>query len=282
MKRQILFSPPDLRSVQKDPGCITVDCRFDLKDTGAGFEKFLESHIPGAVYAHLDDDLSSAVTSTSGRHPLPDPDSFAAFLARLGWSPGKLLVVYDDGNGSIATRLWWLMKYFGHDCAALLEGGMAAWRQAGFAVESGRTDMTEASAVSLKANEDLLYTTLDLVEGLENGSTVLVDARAARRFRGEVEPIDPVAGHIPGALNYPLTTNLSRDGRFKPVEDLRSGFQKLVGEVTDRDLVHMCGSGVTACLNLFAAELAGLKGSKLYVGSWSEWIRDPSRPVESV
>jgi thiosulfate/3-mercaptopyruvate sulfurtransferase len=282
MKRQILFSPPDLRSVQKDPGCITVDCRFDLKDTGAGFEKFLKSHIPGAVYAHLDDDLSSAVTSTSGRHPLPDPDSFAAFLARLGWSSGKLLVVYDDGNGSIATRLWWLMKYFGHDCAALLEGGMAAWRQAGFAVKSGHTDTTEIPAVSLKANEDLACSTPDLVEGLENGSTVLVDARAARRFRGEVEPIDPVAGHIPGALNYPLTTNLMGDGRFKPVEDLRRGFQKLVGEDTDRDLVHMCGSGVTACLNLFAAELAGLKGSKLYVGSWSEWIRDPSRSVESV
>ena len=165
MKRQILFSPADLRSTQQHPGCITVDCRFDLGNTGAGFEKFLESHIPGAVYAHLDDDLSSAVTSTSGRHPLPNPDSFAAFLARSGWTPGKLLVAYDDAGGSIATRLWWLMKYFGHDCAAMLDGGIDAWRQAGFEMDNGYADTIGVPVVSLRANEDLACSTPDVVEG---------------------------------------------------------------------------------------------------------------------
>jgi len=279
MKRQILFSPAELCSAQEDPGCITVDCRFDLKDTGAGFEKFLESHIPGAVYAHLDNDLSSAVTPTSGRHPLPDADSFGAFLARSGWSPGKMLVAYDDAGGAIATRLWWLMKYFGHDCAAILNGGIDAWCQADFEMESGHANTTVVPAVSLGGNQGLIFSSSDVIEGLERRDIILADARASKRFNGEVERIDTVAGHIPGAVNYPLTINLNSNGTFKPVEELRCGFQALLGKNEPQQLVHMCGSGVTACLNLFAAELAGLKGSKLYVGSWSEWIRDPSRPV---
>ena len=280
MERKILLSPADLRFAQKDAGCITVDCRSYLTDTGAGFKKYLESHIPGAVYAHLENDLSGAVTSTSGRHPLPDPDLFASFLARVGWSPGKLLVVYDDAGGSIATRLWWMMKYFGQDCAALLDGGIGAWREAGFELESGNVDSTELPCVRLSANRDLVLSTADIVKSLGKRGTVLVDARDSRRFAGEIEPIDTVAGHVPGAVNYPFALNLTANKTFKPVEELRSGFQNLLGEDNTQDLVHMCGSGVTACLNLFAAELAGFKDSKLYVGSWSEWIRDPSRPVE--
>jgi thiosulfate/3-mercaptopyruvate sulfurtransferase len=280
MRREILFSPADLRSARQEHGCVTVDCRFNLKNTEAGFEKYLQAHIPGAVYAHLDDDLSSAVTQTSGRHPLPDPDVFASFLARSGWRPGKLLVAYDDAGGAIAARLWWLMKYFGHDCAALLGGGMRAWCEAGFGLESDNADIAAMPAECLSANKGLVYSTANVLEGLDSGRIVLVDARASKRFAGKVEPIDTVAGHVPGSINYPLTLNLLADGNFKPVEDIHRGLQELIVEHETRDLVHMCGSGVTACLNLFAAELAGIRNGKLYVGSWSEWIRDPSRPVE--
>ena len=279
MTRRILFSPSELHSIQESFGCVTFDCRFDLKDTQAGFNAYLDAHIPGAVYAHLDDDLSSAITSTSGRHPLPDAGLFASFLTRSGWYPGKLLVAYDDVGGSIAARLWWLMKYFGHDCGALLDGGINAWNEAGFELESGHANSTGMPGVSLVANEDLVLSSTEIIEGLRKNEIVLVDARAGERFAGEIEPIDSVAGHIPGAINYPYALNLAANNSFQPAKKLREEFQKLAGNIDGRDLVHMCGSGVTACSNIFAAELAGVKGSKLYVGSWSEWIRDPSRPV---
>lgn len=279
MGRQILFSAADLRSAHENFEYIIFDCRFDLKNPDAGLNSYLEAHIPGAVYAHLDDDLSSPVTASSGRHPLPDADKFATFLARSGWCPGKLLVAYDDAGGSIAVRLWWLMKYFGHDCAALLDGGIGAWCDAGFELESGHADTTGVPAVSLSANENLVLSTADIIEGLSSEKIVLADARAAKRFAGEVEPIDTVAGHIPGSINYPFSENLTPRQTFKSADELRPGIRKLIGGHKTQDLVHLCGSGVTACLNIFAAELAGLGGSKLYVGSWSEWIRDPSRPV---
>jgi thiosulfate/3-mercaptopyruvate sulfurtransferase len=280
MARQILVSPTELDTIRKDSGYVIFDCRFDLKDTQAGFNAYLEAHIPGAVYAHLDDDLSSPTDSTSGRHPLPDKELFASFLARSGWCPGKQVLVYDDAGGSIAARLWWLMKYFGHDCAAMLDGGINAWRDAGYELECGQPETAAQSAVSLCANENLAYSTRDITEGLSSREIVLIDARAAERFAGELEPIDPVAGHIPGAVNYPFLHNLAADSSFQPATKLREVFRKLAEGNNDLDLVHMCGSGVTACSNIFAAELAGIKDTKLYVGSWSEWIRDPSRPVE--
>jgi len=279
MARQILFSAADLRSAHDNSECIIVDCRFDLKNPDAAYQGYLEAHIPGAVYAHLDDDLSSPVTESSGRHPLPDADKFATFLARSGWCPGKLLVAYDDAGGTIAARLWWLMKYFGHDCAALLNGGIGAWCDAGFELEIGHANVTGVPVESLNGNGSLVVSTADIIEGLRSKKIVLADARAAERFAGEVEPIDRVAGHIPGSTNYPLSENLTPGQTFKPAEELRSGIRKLIGDHETQDLVHLCGSGVTACLNIFAAELAGLDASKLYVGSWSEWIRDPSRPV---
>lgn len=279
MTRQILLSPPELLAIQENSDCVIFDCRFDLNNSTAGLDAYLDAHIPGAVYAHLDDDLSSAITSTSGRHPLPGADLFALFLARSGWSPGKLVVAYDDAGGSIAARLWWLMKYFGHDCGALLDGGINAWSEAGFELEGGRADSTEASAVDLSADEGLVLSTAKIIESLGKNEIVLIDARASERFDGVTEPIDSVAGHIPGAVNYPFMLNLSENNSFHAVGKLRENFHKLLGGHEGQELVHMCGSGVTACSNIFAAELAGLKESKLYVGSWSEWIRDPSRPV---
>ena len=280
MAQQILLSAQALRDAQDNPGCVVVDCRFVLDDPDAGLRDYLESHIPGAVYAHLDNDLSSPITIGSGRHPLPDADQFAMFLARSGWTPGKLLVAYDDAGGAVAARLWWLMKYFGHDCAALLDGGLRAWWAAGFDLESGGQSAAEQAVASYRVREDLAISVTEVEEALKRDCIVLADARAPERFSGEIEPIDTVAGRIPGADNYPYNWNLSPDATFKAVEEIRDGLLELAGGHQPENLVHMCGSGVTACHNIFAAELAGLPGSRLYVGSWSEWIRDPLRPIE--
>lgn len=280
MARKILYTAHELHALAQQGGCVIADCRHELARPEIGREHYLEGHIPDAVYAHLEEDLSSAITGSSGRHPLPSPEAFAAFLAGSGWSPGKPLVAYDDVGGAIASRLWWLMKYFGHDCGALLDGGIDAWCEAGFELESGMVAAKQAPVVELIAQTSLVLSTADIARDLPVQKIVLVDARAGERFSGELEPIDPVAGHVPGAVNFPYTEVLTKGSAFKPVADIRCGLEGLRGDRSSTEMVHMCGSGVTACLNLFAAELAGLAGGKLYAGSWSEWCRNPSRPVE--
>jgi len=280
MTQKILLSAQEVFAEQRRGTCIVVDCRFVLSDPGSGYEGYLKAHIPGAIYAHLDNDLSSPVTSSSGRHPLPEADSFAAFLARSGWQPGITIVAYDEVDGSIAARLWWLMKYFGHD-AALLDGGFSAWQSAGYELESGQVAVATTVPVKLNKRNDMAVHTRTVLESLGSDDMVLVDVRASERFRGEIEPIDPVAGHIPGSVNYPFQLNHSSSGKFKPAHEIRKGLQTLPGDQETKDWVYMCGSGVTACHTIFAAELAGLHRSKLYAGSWSEWIRNPSRPVET-
>lgn len=279
MTEKILLTATQLRELHKMAECVIVDCRFDLTNHNAGFEAYLKSHIPAAVYAHLDKDLSGPVTASSGRHPLPDPVKFASFLGRAGWRPGSLLIAYDDVGGAIAARLWWLMKYFGHHHAAMLDGGVAAWSTAGYMLESGAVNPPMQPVAVFDIRSDLVLSTAEVVKGLSSNEIVLADARARERFDAMVEPLDRVAGHIPGSLNYPYSMNLTAEGRFKTVQEVRSGLITLLGNHKSDDLVHMCGSGVTACHNLFAADLAGLKGSKLYVGSWSEWIQDVTRPV---
>ena len=280
MNRQILFSPQELHAEHKSNANIVVDCRFDLSDTGAGYRDYLEAHIPGAVYAHLDDDLSSPVTATSGRHPLPAADEFSGFLARSGWQPGIRLVAYDNAGGAIAARLWWLMKYFGHDCAGLLDGGIASWQAAGYELESGRVTTAGATPASVQASSEMVMSTAEVFDNLGSDEKVLVDVRASERYSGQTEPIDSVAGHVPGSVNFPLQLSLAQSGRFKPARQIREDLLGLLKGYPANDVVYMCGSGVTACHTIFAAELAGLEGSKLYAGSWSEWIRDPSHPVE--
>lgn len=282
MARQLLLSAHDLHSAQKKSAYLVFDCRFVLSDPGSGYQSYLEAHIPGAVYAHLDHDLSGPVTGDSGRHPLPDAEMFAAFLARSGWQPGISVFAYDDAGGSIAARLWWLMKYFGHDCAALLDGGLPAWQSAGYELESGPVKTGSQVPVTLSACSELVVSTAEVLQNLEKQHCLVADVRAAERFRGDVEPIDAVAGHIPGSVNYPFQLNLVSTTRFKPAKEVRKGLLALYGSHQAEDLVYMCGSGVTACHTIFAAELAGLKGSKLYAGSWSEWIHDPARPVEPI
>ncbi|HEY5775707.1 MAG TPA: sulfurtransferase [Xanthomonadales bacterium] len=280
MKDKMLVSAQELHAAQASKSCLVFDCRFVLSDPASGYRDYLDAHIPGALYAHLDDDLSGPVTDSSGRHPLPAAEKFAEFLARSGWRPGTMLVAYDLADGSIAARLWWLMKYFGHDDVALLDGGFRAWQSEGFELQSGVVTTARTTPVSLTARADMAVSTADILDNIGDGGRVLVDVRASERFRGEVEPIDPVAGHIPGSLNFPFQLNLSATGCFKPIADVRERLTTLAGRHRPDEMIYMCGSGVTACHTLFAAELAGLKGSKLYAGSWSEWIRDPSRPVE--
>lgn len=283
MTEKMLVSAKELYELQLAGDCVVVDCRFNLVDTQAGYQSYLLSHIPHAVYANLDKDLSSRVTPVSGRHPLPDAQGFAQFLSRSGWQEGMALVAYDDMGGAFAARLWWLMKYFGQLGAALLDGGLAAWMSAGYATDSAVADVSVAVAtpVPMQAHPEMVMTASEVESRLANQEILLVDARASERFRGDVEPIDSVAGHVPGARNLPFNENMTSAGQFKQPQDIRQRWLQLQGDSRSDKLVHMCGSGVTACFNQFAAELAGIQGSKLYAGSWSEWIRDPERGVEA-
>ena len=278
MNDRILLSATQLESLAANDGCVIVDCRFDLADPGAGHKAWLKGHIPGARYAHLDHDLSSPIQAHTGRHPLPGTGDFAAFLSRIGWSENRLLVAYDEGPGAFAVRLWWLMRYFGQP-AALLDGGLKAWQAAAYPLETGDTTNRQSPLPGLEPDESMTVSSEVLARSLADYR--LVDARTSERFSGQEEPLDTKAGHIPGALNRPFGSNLRLDGRFRDPVELKQEFETLLGDAAPDRVLHSCGSGVTACHNLFAMELAGVGGSRLYAGSWSEWIRDPSRPVAS-
>lgn len=258
------------------PDLVIVDCRFTLLDPNAGENAYLTSHLPGAAYAHLERDLSDMSPGGEGRHPWPPADMFTAKLSRWGIEPHHQVVAYDDGDGAHAARLWFLLRLLGHEKVAVLDGGWSRWTALGLPVSSApRTP----SASHYRAVYDLsrLFDAAALQAHLENGG-MLVDARAAARFRGDEEPLDRVAGHVPGAVNRPYAMNLV-DGRFKPPMQLADEYRALLGSHTPDQVVMMCGSGVTACHNLLAMERAGLRGAVLYTGSWSGWITDPSRPV---
>ncbi|EAR62478.1 sulfurtransferase [Neptuniibacter caesariensis] len=272
-----IISAKALQASITQPDWVILDCRFNLMDTAAGRTAYAEGHIPGAFYLHLDEDLSSGITPETGRHPLPDANELAEKLGRCGITQSTQVVVYDDCSGMMAGRCWWLLRYLGHDAVALLDGGLQAWQRAG-----GKLDQKLPIEANLSFPPSLQRDANLVVDQLQEermgGSAILVDARAAERFRGEVEPIDPIAGHVPEALNRPLTDNLA-DGYFKAPEQLKSEWAALLGDQPAEQVVHMCGSGVTACHNQLSMEIAGLTGSRLYSGSWSEWIRDPKRPV---
>jgi thiosulfate/3-mercaptopyruvate sulfurtransferase len=275
---ELLVSPQRLSQLLDAGRCVVVDCRFDLTHAAKGRQDYLAGHIPGAHYGHLNEDLASPITQRSGRHPLPEPDAFAAFLARLGWTGDKLLVAHDERNNAIAARLWWLMRYFGQQ-AALLDGGLEAWTRSGMPLEAGAVHCQPAEPAVLQGNVAMTAAVEDIVSDLGQGFLTLVDARAAERYSGAVEPLDARGGHIPGALNRPFASNLDQQGCFKPAQQLRSEFEALLQQRPLASVVHSCGSGVTACHNRFAMELAGLQASRIYPGSWSEWVRDESRPV---
>jgi thiosulfate/3-mercaptopyruvate sulfurtransferase len=254
-----------------------VDCGFDLVDTALGERDYAAGHLPGAVYAHLDRDLSGPKTGRNGRHPLPDRAAFAATLGRLGIGPDTPVVAYDRQGGPYAARLWWTLRWMGHEHVAVLDGGAKAWLDAGGALVTDTAAPTPLPPYPGRAPRAVRVDADTLAARL--GRIPLIDARAGARFRGETEPLDAVAGHIPGALNRFFQENLGANGRFKPAAELRAAFAPLLGLASPGDAVHSCGSGVTACHNLLAMEHAGLAGSALYGGSWSEWSSDPSRPV---
>jgi thiosulfate/3-mercaptopyruvate sulfurtransferase len=284
-----LIDVESLRALVATPGIALLDCRFDLGAPEAGREAYLRSHIPGARYVDLNRDLSAPVSAASGRHPLPDPVALDACFRGLGVARNTQAIVYDESNGAFAARAWWLLRWLGHPKVAVLDGGMSAWLREGGAAESGEpprgatrqsaagTGSRSGSAVQVDPHAALGAD--ELVAALENPRTLLIDARAPERYLGTVEPIDPVAGHIPGAVNHPFSTNLRSDGRFLPPEELERRWRDRLAGASPADMIVMCGSGVTACHNLLALECAGLPGARLYAGSWSEWIRDPRRPV---
>lgn len=275
----LLIDATSLHQQILEQSVLVFDCRFDLAHPDSGRNSWRAAHIPGAVYAHLDHDLAGRVTKTSGRHPLPPDKSFAEFLARSGWTRDKPVVAYDSQGGMFASRLWWLMNYFGLGRTRILDGGLAAWMAASLPLESGTVEPGTGEIPRLVPDPDMVVTSEDLAARLGDDDLVILDARARSRFEGLEEPIDTVAGHIPGALNQPCSENIADGSGFKPGPLLKQQFNKILGKRDQADVIHMCGSGVTACHNLFAMALAGMPGSRLYVGSWSEWIRDPSRPV---
>jgi thiosulfate/3-mercaptopyruvate sulfurtransferase len=258
---------------------LIVDCRFALADPGQGEREFLEAHIPGAVYASLDRDLADLSKQGLGRHPLPEPEAFAQTLARWGWRLGMRVVAYDDAGGALAAaRLWWMLDAAGI-AASVRDGGWRAWREAGLPTASGEAAPLPSAPVEFRFDPRRVVSYEELGRLRQGAATLLLDARAAPRFRGESEPIDRVGGHVPGARNRPFSQNLGPDGRFKPAAALREEWNGALGGRAPRDVVYMCGSGVTACHNLLAMEAAGLHGSRLFAPSWRGWVSAPPRPV---
>ena len=261
---------------------VLLDCRFDLNDPGAGRRAYAAGHIPGARYADLNQDLSSPVTPASGRHPLPEPQALARFFAACGIGDQTQVIAYDEANGSYAARAWWLLNWLGHADVAVLDGGFKAWAAAGGPLEAGDPPPAPGEAkptFTVRLRPQTVLTAADVQLALQDTQRLLVDARAAERFAGTVEPLDRVAGHVPGAVNHPFTANLREDGRFLPAGELRRRWLTRLSGTEPSDAILMCGSGVTACHNILAMTWAGLPGGKLFAGSWSEWIRDPERPV---
>jgi thiosulfate/3-mercaptopyruvate sulfurtransferase len=273
-----LIEPGELAASLADPRCAILDCRFELAQADWGERVYASGHIPHALYAHLERDLAGTVTAKSGRHPLPEVAEWSATLSRWGIDADVQVVAYDQGNGAYAARLWWLLRWVGHTRVAVLNGGYAAWLAAGLPVSAAEEArpathfVPQVSRIGPLASEAI-------APALKAGQILLVDARSADRFAGENERIDPVAGHIPGARSAPFAGNLEAAGRFLPAPELARRWRAILAERPPQELVSMCGSGVTACHNLLALEIAGLSGARLYPGSWSEWIRDPARPI---
>ncbi len=279
----LLVSATELQALYAGGTPLMVfDCTSDLMNPAQGPQQYHEAHLPGAVFADLNQNLSDKTgtdAASGGRHPLPSREKFARWLASIGLTNAHQVVVYDRNGANYCGRLWWMLKWAGHDAVAVLDGGLQAWQAAQGALESGAPAAQPQGSFTLGPALRSLATTADVLAHLSAGTAAIVDARAAPRYRGEVEPMDPVAGHIPGALNRPFNTNIAADGRFKPAAELRQEFDTLLGAAASGAVVHHCGSGVSAVPNLIAMELAGLPPAALYAGSWSEWCSDPSRPT---
>jgi len=277
MSFQTIISLQELNKNLNTQDWFIFDCRFLLKDPTGGLKKFNQGHIPGAQFADMDNDLSSPMTEDSGRHPLPNPEELIAKLQSWGVSNSSQIVCYDDMSGAFAARMWWLMKWLGHNDVAVLDGGIEKWTAQELPLE---TDMqvNPAGTYTGQANNDMWVDIKFVQQELEQGKIHLLDARSDERFSAKDTKTDPVAGHVPGAKNFPFAGNLTSQGLFKPADELNKRFAAVFAD-NQPQVINMCGSGVTACHNLLAMSIAGLPMSRLYVGSWSEWIKEKSRPV---
>jgi len=283
MKQIVYTTLVDSQMLQQhldDPGWRVIDCRFKLAETESGRRDYLQSHIPGALYAHLDEELSGLVVrGKTGRHPLPSIEQVVHVFSRFGIEKGIQVVAYDEMGGALAAaRLWWMLKWLGHDAVAVLDGGWQAWLEEGRPVE--QKVVLSPPGIFVPALQPDLVATAEAVEKIRlDPAYRLVDARSTERYLGKNETIDPLAGHIPGAVSAPYSENLSKNGRFKEKMELGQQYRRLLGNVSPEQSIFYCGSGVSAILNILAMEVAGLPGARLYAGSWSEWITDPERPI---
>lgn len=260
----------------EDPAWVIVDCRHALADFSLGRKLYEEGHLPGAFFAAVESDLAGRHTGTNGRHPLPDPETFAAFLREMGVTDATQIVAYDAGGDMFAARLWFLCRWIGHDAVAVLDGGIAAWNAAGFPLSANAPVARTRGTIAARVRSELVVDAAFVLAHLGKRDVTIVDARAADRFAGQNETIDPVAGHIPGAHNHPFKSIFNADLRFKNPDDLAAAY---AAHGAPSQIVHQCGSGVSAAANMLAMEYAGMRGSRLYAGSWSEWIADPKRPI---
>jgi thiosulfate/3-mercaptopyruvate sulfurtransferase len=275
-----IVSADELKAHLGDPGWVIVDCRHLLQDFGAGRRLYDAAHIPGAFFASAEEDFSGPKTGHNGRHPLPDPERFAAFLRELGVNGDTQVVAYDAGADMFAARFWFVTRYIGHEAVAVLDGGFAAWMGTGKPLSTEAPRRPGNGNITARVRADIAVNADDVLQSLDSKAFTLIDARGADRFAGQNETVDPVAGHIPGAINRPFRSNFTGPfGQLKSPEELRGEFEAL--GIPSQRIVHQCGSGVSAAVNMLAMEVAGLDGTRLYPGSWSEWCSDPSRPVVS-
>lgn len=282
----LLIDAVTLKGTLSEPGLVVFDVRCDLSDPEHGRRAYLDGHVPGARFLDQGDDLAGQPDGSNGRHPLPDRQQLARVLQRCGVTHDSRIVIYDQGNASFAARAWWLIRWMGYSKVCILDGGLKAWLEAGGQLQAGdvlspeQTEVQEGGVVDMTLEPAMpTVTAADILTRDSRLTRRLVDARTAERYLGRNEPMDPVAGRIEDALNRPIAMNVMADGRFKSPQQLRDEFTDLLGSETGNDVTHYCGSGITACHNVFAMELAGLSGSALYPGSWSEWCSDPARPV---
>ncbi len=279
MNHHTLISTEALAANLSDPDLVVFDCRHDLMDVQAGRNAYAADHIPGARFAHLDENLSGAKTGHSGRHPLPDIVALSNWLGQQGVAAGKQVVTYDASGGFFAARLWWMLRWMGHDTVAVLDGGLPKWKLENRPLTQAAPH-SEPATFTPRAQDGLRVDVSTVLQNLRSPDMLIVDARTPERFAGLNETMDPVGGHIPGAVNRFFQSNLESNGTFKPASTLHREFIDLMNGHAPEQIVHQCGSGVTACHNVLAMEVAGLEGSRLYPGSWSEWCADRSRPME--
>ena len=276
-----IISADDLKNNLSNQNFIIFDCRCDIKDTGYGIKAYTEGHIPNSIFVDVDADLASEKTSTTGRHPLPDVNILSEKLSQWGFSNNKQAIIYDDAGGAFASRMWWILKWLGHDKAAVLDGALGGWMASGGKLTTENT-IFERSTFTPSLRDEMHVQIKEVEDAQYKMDKLIIDARSKERYLGIKDPVDPVAGHIPGAISSPLGQNLDKKGHFKSAEELKHNFNKVIGETSSSDIISMCGSGITACHNILALELAGISDVKLYVGSWSEWITDKSRPIATI